>query len=286
MDKSNKKEDIIGKEALQVISSEYNKIFSAEKKVADFILTNPHRAVELNVSELAKASGVSDATVVRMCHHIGYTGYHQFRIALSKDLGKMQQRAELSRENKGAVSQVFNKYAEMMVAVGKRINEETVWNCVDLFKKADMIHIIAVGNATNISRYMGFRLERLGFRSVYDDMPEYFINHLNLAGKNDVVVAISKSGTSKQIIRGLELAKDKDLKTIAITASTQSPISLLADYLLISSGEQEPFGIRKGYVYINEMAVVEALLSFIINEDEFRAEEADKPELILSDNKI
>ena len=46
MDKSNKKEDIIGKEALQVISSEYNKIFSAEKKVADFILTNPHRAVE------------------------------------------------------------------------------------------------------------------------------------------------------------------------------------------------------------------------------------------------
>ena len=87
MDKSNKKEDIIGKEALQVISSEYNKIFSAEKKVADFILTNPHRAVELNVSELAKASGVSDATVVRMCHHIGYTGYHQFRIALSKDLG-------------------------------------------------------------------------------------------------------------------------------------------------------------------------------------------------------
>ena len=117
-------------------------------------------------------------------------------------------------------------------------------------------------------------------------MPEYFINHLNLAGKNDVVVAISKSGTSKQIIRGLELAKDKDLKTIAITASTQSPISLLADYLLISSGEQEPFGIRKGYVYINEMAVVEALLSFIINEDEFRAEEADKPELILSDNKI
>lgn len=286
MSKSTSKDDIIGKEALQVISSEYDMIFSAEKRVADFILSNPHQAVEMNVSELAKASGVSDATVVRMCHHIGYTGYYQFRIALSRDLGKMQQRAELSREDKDAVSRVFNKYAETLIAVGKRIDEETVWNCVDLLKSANMVHIIAVGNATNISRYMGFRLERMGIRSVYDDMPEYFINHLNLARKDDVVVAISKSGISKQIIRGLELAKDKDLKTIVITACSQSPVSLLADYLLVSGGEQEPFGISRGYVYISEMSVVEALLSFLVNEDELRAEAGDVPEMILSDNKI
>lgn len=85
------KASLFEKEALQVISNEYDNIFSTEKKVADFVMTNPHRAVEFNVSELAKASGVSDATVVRVCHHIGYTGYHQFRIALSRDLGKMQQ---------------------------------------------------------------------------------------------------------------------------------------------------------------------------------------------------
>ena len=286
MSKSKSRDSIIEKEALQVIRAEYDRIFSAEKKVADFVLEHPYQAVDMNVSELAKASGVSDATVVRMCHHIGYPGYYQFRIALSRDLGKRQQIADSDRESKCAVAQVFRGYAETMVAVGKRIDEETLWKCVDLLKEADLVHIIAVGNATNVSRYMGFRLERLGVRSVYDDIPEYSINHINLSGKNDVVIAISKSGVSKPIIRGMDLARERGLKTIAITASAQSPVASLADYLLLSSGEQEPFRIRKGYVYLNEMAVVEALLSFLVNRDKEKSVDADKPELILSDNKI
>ena len=74
--------DFLKREVLDVIKEQYDLIFSAEKKVADFVLQNPQKAVECNVSELAKHSGVSDATIVRMCHHIGYTGYYQFRITL------------------------------------------------------------------------------------------------------------------------------------------------------------------------------------------------------------
>ena len=86
MSKVKANDDITRREVLQVIKDEYENIFAAEKKVADYVLKHPGRTVELNVSELAKASGVSDATVVRMCHHIGYTGYYQFRITLSRAL--------------------------------------------------------------------------------------------------------------------------------------------------------------------------------------------------------
>ena len=78
--------NIQSKEVFTVIREQYNNIFSAEKKVVDFILQYPQKAVNSNVSELAKLSGVSDATVIRMCHHIGYTGYYQFRITLARDL--------------------------------------------------------------------------------------------------------------------------------------------------------------------------------------------------------
>ena len=73
---------MLDKPVLEVIKDNYGKIFSAEKKVADFVLEHPQEAVDANVSELAKASGVSDATVVRMCHHLGYKGYYQFRLML------------------------------------------------------------------------------------------------------------------------------------------------------------------------------------------------------------
>ena len=51
-----------GKTVVEMIREKYNQIFMAERKVADFVLENPERAVNANVSELANLSGVSDAT--------------------------------------------------------------------------------------------------------------------------------------------------------------------------------------------------------------------------------
>lgn len=63
---------MLDKPVMDVIRENYEKIFSVKKKVADYILEHPQEAVDANISELAKGSGVSDATVVRMCHHLGY----------------------------------------------------------------------------------------------------------------------------------------------------------------------------------------------------------------------
>ena len=68
------------KTVIETINENYDQIFSAEKKVADFILSFPELAVNANVSELANYSNVSDATVIRFCKHIGYQGYYQLRI--------------------------------------------------------------------------------------------------------------------------------------------------------------------------------------------------------------
>ena len=95
----------LNREVLEVIKEQYENIFSAEKKVAAFVLQNPQKAVECNVSELAKYSKVSDATVVRMCHHIGYTGYYQFRITLARDVGKQQYNSIESIESKDSRSE-------------------------------------------------------------------------------------------------------------------------------------------------------------------------------------
>ena len=78
------------------------KYLQQKKKVADFVLQNPQKTVDSNVSEIAKQSGVSDATVVRMCHHIGYTGYYQFRITLARDLGKKQYEGIVIPKSSGA----------------------------------------------------------------------------------------------------------------------------------------------------------------------------------------
>lgn len=280
------KTNIVDQEVLTVIRENYTEIFPAEKKVADLILRKPQEVVNYKVSELARASGVSDATIVRMCHHLGYSGYYQFRIALARDLGKNHSKGLEIKDPGDAVKRLFEDFAETMIAIGKQFDQETVCACIDLIKNAGTVHIIFMGNTTNLARYMGFRLERLGIRSTYSELPEYYINHINLSDKNDIVLAISKSGTSKRVLDGMRLAKEKKLKTIAITASAQSEITEFADYVLISSGKQEPLNVYKGYSYLNEFVIIDALLNFTVNEELIKTKRADRPELLLAENKL
>lgn len=272
---------------IETIEAHYDKIFLAEKKVADFILENPDEAVNLNVSELANLSGVSDATVIRFCKHIGYQGYYQLKIKLSRDLGRKQvSNDELKDTEENPINNLFQTFATNLLTIGRNFDEKVLLECVNLIKTCNQAHIVAVGNTSPLAQYMGFRLGRLGVKCTYHLLPEYFLNHVNLAEPGDIVIAISQSGTSKQVVQAMELAKERGLKTMAIVGYEYSPVSRSADYLLLSSAGEQPFNYYKHYSHLNETAVIEALLHFVTNEEIIAAHNADKPEIILSEYKL
>ncbi len=278
---------MLDRPVLDVIRDNYEKIFSAERKVADYVLENPQETVNATVSELAKVSGVSDATVVRMCSHLGYKGYYQFRLMLAKDVGRDDDKNSEGIQNEGnAVGRVFQDYANTMIAIGENMDEHEVMECVNLIKTCGEAHIIAVGNTTPLALYMGFRLGRLGVKCSYGISPEYFLNQVNLATKDDIIIAISQSGRSKQVIQGVEMGKEKGLRVIAITGYRQSPIAQLSDYALISNAKKETFGFYKNYEHLKEMATIDALLEFVKNWEKIQETNADKPEVILMEYKL
>jgi len=275
------------KRVIETIKEHYNQIFLAEKKVADFILENPETAVNANVSELANYSGVSDATVIRLCKHIGYEGYYQLKICLSRDLGRMLVAdADLENTTGDKVSSLLYSFASNLIAIGKNLDENKMLECVNVIKTSNQVHIVAVGNTSPLAQYMGFRLGRLGVKCTYNMVPEYFMNHVNLADADDIVLAISQSGSSKQVVQAMELAKEKGLKIIAITGHEFSPVSRLADHLLLSSADEQSFNYYQSYSHLRETAVIDALLYFVTNEETIAANRADMPEIILSEYKL
>ena len=280
-------DSIDDKTVVECIKEKYDEIFMAEKKVADFILKNPEKAVNANVSELAKLSDVSDATVIRFCKRIGYHGYYQMRICLSRDLGRfIGEKYPVGKDGDNTVNGVFQSFAHEILEIGKKISDEKIQQCVNWIKTCNYVHIVAVGNTSPLAMYMGFRLGRLGIRCTYNSLPEYFMNHINLAQKDDIVFAISQSGSSKQVVQALELAREKGLKTIAVSGCEYSPVSRLADCLLLSVSEEQPFDYYKSYSHLKETAVIDAVLNFVTDEDKIRACSANKPEILLSENKI
>jgi len=59
----------------------------------------------------------------------------------------------------------------------------------------------------------------------------------------------------------------------------------MADYVLLSSGIEESFDYYKNYAHLKEMAVIDALLSLVTNQEKILERRADKPEIILAETK-
>ena len=106
------------------------------------------------------------------------------------------------------------------------------------------VHLAAVGNASPFAQYMGFRLGRLGIRASYNLLPEYFMNHINLAGKDDIVIAISQSGSSKSVLQAMELAKKKGSEPSPLPHMPFRP-SPASPTVCSCPGDQEAFRLRE-----------------------------------------
>lgn len=276
------------KTVMENIYDHYEKFFSAEKKVADYIIKNPSDTVECTVAELAEKSGASDATVVRMCKHLGYKGYYQFRIMLARELEWINRNNEVTnKDNEYSIENLFRKYADSMMNLAKNISVSQMEKSAEVLHNSKWVHIIAAGNTSSLASYMGFRLERLGIRATFHTAPEYYMNQLNLAVEDETVVAISRSGSTKMVIDGIKLAKEKGMKVITITEYNYSEAAKCSDYVLLSNANANKFEYFRSHAQLCEMAVIDALMTLVsvkFEREEKRTE--DYMEIRMSDLKI
>ena len=271
---------------IDTIKENYQQMFSAEKKVADYILQHPEQTVSANVSELAELSGVSDATVIRMCKHLGYQGFYQMKLNLARDLGQHQLVGYRGDQNNpDTVKEILQGIARNLLSVASRLDMNVVLNCAKLIRESDMVHTVAVGNTSPVAIDLGFRLGRLGVRTSSAMVPEYFLNNISLGGKRDVIIAISHSGSSRQVIQALEMGRDKGMKSIAVTGTARSPVSQIADYTLNISAEDPLFSEFGAISHVYAMAVLDALLYFVANAER-GSRDVDRLELLLAESKL
>ena len=242
------------------IKNKFSDLFPAEKKVAKYIISNWEDVVGLNVSELAKKSNASEATVVRTSKHLGYDGYYQMRLLMSKDIGKIEtindDTTELTSSQK-----IFSLESERINRLSQSIDFSLLLNVAKTILNSRMVYVVAVGNTTSISNDLGFRLERAGIPCSYSLLPEFFYNHIILGTSQDTLIAISRSGASRQVLRAIELASNKKMKIIVITGELNSSMVKDANYTIkIDEMKNEVSTISKPDSHLLEYAINDSIL--------------------------
>lgn len=250
---------IIKTSVIENIKHNFEELFPAEKKTAQYILDHLEEVTLLNISQLAKKAHASEASIVRMAKHLGYNGFFQMRLLLSNDVAQkdsdMLNNAPLLTSEK-----IFSACANRIRSLSSFISTNDLLCAAKLICEARICHIIGAGNTIPIA--------------------------------SDLVIAISRSGASTQVLKALSLAKKKEMKILVITADPNSQIMDFSDAILQinDTNEMHDQNVRADS-HLLELAVNDALIYVIknyplFNSDDKLPTQINDVELLLSETKF
>ena len=217
---------------------------SSESKLATFTLDSPNAVRDLSSQELANVVGVSQSSVVKFAQKLGYKGYPAFKLAVIDALNRETPNTQL--HGKITLNDGFEQMADKLVSSKISVLNETrnlnelveFEKAVEIIKTAKRILICGVGGSALVSKDFSFKLQKLGLMAVAEAD-----GHMQLAmaatfNEADVVVAISESGATREIVNVVNQAKDNHARVISITKYGTTPVSEPADVQLYSVAEE------------------------------------------------
>ena len=248
---------------LSKISEQLDSLSAAERKVAEAALAEPKWFVHAAVAEIALRAGVSQPTVIRFCRTLGYKGLPEFKLALSASIsqsGLPYVHAELNiDDDMGTVMEkVLGNTAAALLGARRSLKESELENAVSWLASARRIEFYGVGNSGIVAQDAQHKFFRFGISAVaYSDAHIQLMAAAVLAPQ-DVLVAVSNSGSSIEILDAAGIAKKNGARLIAIT-HPDSPLAHIADCVLATAVQEDANLYTPMVSRLLQLAVVDIL---------------------------
>ncbi|MBR2847922.1 MAG: MurR/RpiR family transcriptional regulator [Clostridia bacterium] len=273
--------------AILTIKANYDSLTKSEKKIADFLVENPRDILPLYITEFAEVCGVSEATIVRFARKIGFDGYQQIKIAIAQEHHAHPVNENITADD--SPYDIFGKVCDdiycSLEKTQKSIDKDELTKCCNAILKADDIIVLGLGNSAPIANDASHKMLRLGLRA-----HPYTDNHMQAiaaahATEKTVVIGISHSGASKDILDAMHAAKLGGAFTVSITNFQKSPIENVSDAVLHTVSDETNYRILGLSSRIAQLAIIDTIYSYLVCHMEGAGDIIAKTEAVLASKK-
>ncbi|GAB6260127.1 MurR/RpiR family transcriptional regulator [Photobacterium sp. CCB-ST2H9] len=230
----------------------------AEKKVARLVVDDLSSAATASITELAEEAGVSEATITRFAKAVGCKNVRDLKMKLAQSLAVGQRFIHESPDETG-IQGVYESIKNVINLNRKIVNEADVARAVEMLLNARQVLSVGMGGGSTImSQELQFRLFRIGFAvSAYNDgLLARMV--ASTADSKDVMVALSVTGYTAEVVEPASIAKQYGLKVIAITAP-DSPLAKVSDVVLPLVTDETDFIYKPSASRYAMMALIDVL---------------------------
>ncbi|MCW5719772.1 MAG: MurR/RpiR family transcriptional regulator [Devosia sp.] len=219
----------------------------ADRQIAEFILDDPGRMLELSSAALAEATGRSQSSVVKFSQKLGYAGYQQLKLAVNKAKalewhapgGVIHGTIDASDSYVTILQKLIGSKLLSMRETSSANNEEAVDAALAKLSSARKVLLAGVGASSLVAADFSYKLLKLGRTVLLNSDSHIQISNASALDESDALMALSHSGRSVETVRIAELAKRRGATVISVTGMQTNPLAELADIRLFTVADED-----------------------------------------------
>lgn len=214
------------KSMIPLIESKYNTFTQSEREIADFFIKNTNET-DFSAQTMSEKIFVSKASLSRFAKKCGFQGYREFIYHYKETMS-----SEKKKEPKSSKT-VFETYHELLNKAYNLIDETQINKLVDLLYEKKRAIIFGLGSNGFAAREMESRFMRIGLDIDSLDQPDRIKMQAPFLDSNYVIIGLSLSGESKEVLYLLKEAKEKGAATVLITSNDKEYYQSFCDEVVI-----------------------------------------------------
>jgi DNA-binding MurR/RpiR family transcriptional regulator len=260
--------------ALAAIHARLESLSESERKVADYVICEPKKTLHLNVAELARQSGASQASVVRFCKRIGLGSYADFKLRLARDVFQENDERfmpDLDLESGASAEEAIESVVAMtergLALLASTLDPRSVETAADRMLAASMTALFGVGASGIVAYDFLQKLLRIGLPASFSMDSDLQVTTASSLRPTDAAFVVSYSGENLAMIEVARQARERGACVISLTMDGDNSLGALADIRLSVPSSERLY--RKAAVTsrINQLTVVDILYTIIVSRN-------------------
>ncbi len=259
-------ESVVGAGALSRLRAGLPHLTPALRRLAGVVLEAPKEVVYQSVTELAEAAGVGEASVIRLCRDLGFKGFQDFKLALAADLAVRPHRGE-SADPTNLESVLDSVTLEATGALGETramLRADGLEPVLSALLKTDQLLIFGAGASGVTAQDFAYKFLRLGYRVLAPADAHLAAMTAATLPKDAVVIGITRSGSTLDTVRVLDLANAAGVTTVVVTQRPRSPAANAARFALYTAHPESPLTGGSISSKMGQLLLLDALFAALL----------------------
>lgn len=249
---------------LSEIAAAIPSLRKSEVKVAEYVLSSPQQVMHMRIVDLAQEARVSEPTIVRFCRGIGCNSFQEFKVRIAQEMAITNNIGQFAIADDDSIENICSKIADTTIQrlhqVKSQLKANQVGDAANAISMATRVEFYGYGASGAVATDAQHKFFRLHVATAaYSDPHMQAMSAVTL-GPDDVVVAISQSGRTKDLLHSIALAQQYGARVVSL-APANTAVSLATDFPIHINIEEDteqftPMTSRIAHLMVIDMLAV------------------------------